>query len=98
VFGGAESLDGTLFVPGGDDSVGRDRGLPAPRVACALHSRLGPLYLPRFLASRCGMASTQAPDAAAAMAADREAQRAGSLLNPEEDIDDGVLSNLVSAC
>jgi len=32
------------------------------------------------------------------MAADREAQRAGSLLNPEEVIDDGVLSNLVSAC
>ena len=43
------------------------------------------------------MASADAPDAAAAMAVDREAEGAGAILGPEEDIDDDVLSNLLSA-
>jgi len=37
------------------------------------------------------------PDAAAAMAVDREAEGAGALMVPEEDIDDDVLSKLLSA-
>jgi len=43
------------------------------------------------------MASSAAPGAPAAMAVDREAEGAGALLGPEEDIDDNVLSNLLSA-
>jgi len=43
------------------------------------------------------MASSAAPDAPAAMAVDREAEGAGALLGPEEDINDDVLSNLLSA-
>jgi len=43
------------------------------------------------------MSSSAAPDAAAAMAVDREAEGAGAILGPEEDIDDDVLSNLLSA-
>jgi len=43
------------------------------------------------------MASATAPDASAAMAVDREAEGAGALLGPEEDIDDTVLANLLSA-
>jgi len=43
------------------------------------------------------MASSTAPDASAAMAVDREAQGAGAILGPEEDIDDDVLANLLSA-
>jgi len=40
------------------------------------------------------MASSAAPDAVAAMAVDREAKGAGTLLGPEEDIDADVPSNL----
>jgi len=43
------------------------------------------------------MASSASPDAPDAMAVDREAEGAGALLGPEEDIDDDVLSNLLSA-
>jgi len=43
------------------------------------------------------MASSAAPDAPAAMAVDREAEGAGALLGPEEDIYEDVLSNLLSA-
>jgi len=43
------------------------------------------------------MASSTAPDASAAMEVDREAEGAGALLGPEEDIDDDVLANLLSA-
>ena len=43
------------------------------------------------------MASSTAPDAPAAVVVDREAEGAGALLGPEEDIDDDVLSNLLSA-
>jgi len=43
------------------------------------------------------MASFTAPDASAAMAVDREAEGAGALLGLEEDIDDDVLANLLSA-
>jgi len=43
------------------------------------------------------MASFTAPDASAAMAVDREADGAGALLGPEEDIDDDVLASLLSA-
>jgi len=41
------------------------------------------------------MAYSAAPDAAAAMALDREAEGAGALLDPEEDIDEDVLFNLL---
>jgi len=43
------------------------------------------------------MASSAASDAAAAMAVNREAEGARALLGPEEDIDEDVLSNLLSA-
>jgi len=43
------------------------------------------------------MASSAAPDTAAAMEVDRGAEGAGALLGPEEDIDEGVLENLLSA-
>jgi len=43
------------------------------------------------------MASSVAPDAPAAMAVDRDAEGAGAFLRPEEDIDDDVLANLLSA-
>jgi len=43
------------------------------------------------------MATSAAPDAPAAMAVDREAEGAGALLGPDEDIDDDVLANLLSA-
>jgi len=43
------------------------------------------------------MASSADPDAPAAMAVDREAERAGALLGSEEDIEDDVLSSLLSA-
>jgi len=43
------------------------------------------------------MATSTAPDASAAMAVDREAEGAGALLGPEEDIDDDVLAGLLSA-
>jgi len=43
------------------------------------------------------MASSAASDAAAVMAVDREAVDAGVLLVPEEDIDEDVLSKLLSA-
>jgi len=42
------------------------------------------------------MASSTAPDASAAMAVDREAEGAGALLGPEEDIEDDVLASLLS--
>jgi len=42
------------------------------------------------------MASSTALDASAAMAVDREAEGAGALLGPAEDIDDDVLANLPS--
>jgi len=43
------------------------------------------------------MASSAAPDAPAAMAVDREAEGAGALLGPGEDIDGDILANLLSA-
>jgi len=43
------------------------------------------------------MASSTAPDALASMAVDRAAEGAGARLGPEEDIDDDVLANLLSA-
>jgi len=43
------------------------------------------------------MASADAPDAPAAMSVDRQAEGAGALLGSEEDIDDNILSNLLSA-
>jgi len=43
------------------------------------------------------MASSPSPDASAAMAVDREAEGTGALLGPEDDIDDDVLANLLSA-
>ena len=43
------------------------------------------------------MAFSAAPDAPAAVAVDREAEGAGALLGSEEDIDDDVLANLLSA-
>jgi len=43
------------------------------------------------------MAFSTAPDASAAMAVDLEAEGVGAILGPEEDIDDEVLANLVSA-
>jgi len=48
-------------------------------------------------ASKGGMASFTARDASAAMAVDREAEGAGALLGPEEDIDEDVLANLLLA-
>jgi len=41
------------------------------------------------------MESSTAPDATAAMAVNREAEGAGALLGPEEDIDDDVLANVL---
>ena len=78
-----------------DDPVGRYRVLPASRVVRGPHRRGGILIFP-VPASRGGMASSTAPDASAAMAVDREAEGAGALLGPEEDIDDEVLANLLS--
>ena len=86
-----------FLSPGGEDSAGRDQVLLAPRVARAPHPRVGLPFLPRFPASRGGMASSAAPDTAAAMEVDRGAEGAGALLGPEEDIDEGVLENLLSA-
>jgi len=43
------------------------------------------------------MASLASPDTLAAMAVEREAEGAGDLSGPEEDIEDDVLSNLLSA-
>jgi len=43
------------------------------------------------------MASSTAPDASAAMAVDRAAEGAGALLGPDEDIDEDVLADLLSA-
>jgi len=43
------------------------------------------------------MASADAPDATAAIAVDRQAERSGALLGPEEDIDEDILSSLLSA-
>jgi len=43
------------------------------------------------------MASSTALEASAAVAVDREAEGAGALLSPEENIDDDVLANLLSA-
>ena len=43
------------------------------------------------------MAFSLAADAPAAMAVDREAEGVGAFLGPEEDIDDDVLANLLSA-
>jgi len=97
VIGGVGSLGGTLVVTRGDDIVGRDRVLPAPRVVRVPHPRVGLPYLPQFPAFRGGMSPSAAPDVAAAMAVDREAEGAGALLGPEEDIDDDVLSNLLAA-
>jgi len=71
-------------------------GLPASRVVRGPHPRGGILIFP-VPASRGGMASATAPDASAAMAVDGEAEGAGALLGPEEDIDDDVLANLLSA-
>jgi len=79
-----------------DDPVGRYRVLPASGVVRGPHPRGGILIFP-VPASRGGMASSTAPDASAAMAVDREAEGAGALFGPEEDIDDDVLANLLSA-
>jgi len=79
-----------------DDPVERYRDLPASRVVRGPHPRGGILIFP-VPASRGGMASSTAPDASAAMAVYREAEGAGALLGPEEDIDDDVLANLLSA-
>jgi len=79
-----------------DDPVGRYRVLRASRVVRGPHPRGGILIFP-VPASRGGMASFTAPDALAAMAVDREAEGAGALLGPEEDIDDDVLFSLLSA-
>jgi len=79
-----------------DDPVGHYRVLPASRVVRGPHPRGGILIFP-VPASRGGMASATAPDASAAMAVDREAEGAGALLGPEEDIDDDVLAILLSA-
>jgi len=43
------------------------------------------------------MASSAAPEAAAAIAVDREAEGAGALVGPKEDIDDDIQSDLLSA-
>jgi len=48
-------------------------------------------------ASRGEEASSAAPDTTAAMAVDRDAQGTGDLSHLEEDIDNDVLSNLLSA-
>jgi len=80
-----------------DDAVGRDRVLPASRVVRVPHPGVGRPYPPRFPASRGGMASSAALNAPAAMAVDREAEGAGAVLGPEEDIDDDVLVILLSA-
>jgi len=98
VTGGFGSIGGTLVDTREDDTVGRDRVLPASRVVRVPYPRLGRPYLHRFPASRGGMATSAAPDATAGMAVDREAEGAGALLGPEEEIDDDVLSNLLSAC
>ena len=87
----------SLSSPGWDNSVGRDQVLPAPRVARVLYTRVRLPCRPLFRASRCGMDSTDTLGAAAAMAVDREAEGAGALLGPEEDIDDDFLSHLQSA-
>jgi len=79
-----------------DDPVGRYRVFPASRVVRGPHPRGGILIFP-VPASRGGMSSSTAPDASAAMAVDREAEGGGALLSPEEDIDDDVLANLLSA-
>ena len=79
-----------------DDPVGRYRVLPASRVVRGPHPGGGILIFP-VPASRGGMASSRAPDASAAMAVDREAEGAGALLGPEEDIYEDVLANLLSA-
>ena len=97
VTGGFGSPGGTLVVSRGDDTVRRDRVLPASRVVRAPHPGVGRPYLPRVPACRGGMASFAAPDAPAAMAVDREAKGAGALLGAEEDIDDDALANLLSA-
>ena len=78
-----------------DDPVGRYRVLPAPRVVRGSLPSGGILIFP-VPASRDGMASSTAPDASAAMAVDREAEGAGALLGPEEDIDNDVLASLLS--
>jgi len=97
VSGGAGLLAAPLASTERDDSVGSDRGLPAPRVARVPHPRAWLPYLPRFPLSRGGMASSDTLDAAAFRAVDSEAKGADALLGPEEDIDDDVLSNLLSA-
>jgi len=79
-----------------DDPVGRYRVLPASRVVRGPHRRGGILIFP-VPASRGGMASATAPDASAAMAVDREAEGVGALLGPEEDIEEDVIANLLSA-
>jgi len=79
-----------------DDPVGRDRDLPASRVVRGPHPMGGILIFPAP-ASKGGMASFTARDASAAMAVDREAEGAGALLGPEEDIDEDVLANLLLA-
>jgi len=79
-----------------DDPIGRYRVLPASRVVRGPHPSGGILIFP-VPAFRGGMASSTAPDASAAMAVDREAEGAGALLGPEEDIHDDVLATLLSA-
>jgi len=79
-----------------DDPIGRDRVLPVSRVVRGPHPRGGILIFP-LPASRGGMASSTAPEASAAMAVDREAEGAGALLGPEENIVDDVLASLLSA-
>jgi len=79
-----------------DDPVERDRVLPASRVVRGSTLGGGILIFP-VPASRGGMASSTAFDASAATAVDREAEGAGALLGPEEDIDDDVLATFLSA-
>jgi len=96
-------------VAGGLDSPGRtlvvtERTKPSgatgfsPRSALFVCPTLGwGVLFSRFPASRGGMAPSAAHDAPAAMAVDREAEGGGARLGPEEDIDDDVLANLLSA-
>jgi len=56
---------------------------------------VGLFDLPSFSSSRGGIVSADTPGAAAAMAGDRQSERARFLLGQEEDIDDNVFPRVL---
>ena len=97
VTGGFESPGGTLVVTGRTTPSGATGFSTRPELFVHPILGWGVLSFPGFPASRGGMASSTAPDAPAAMVVNLEAEGAGALFGPEEDIDEDVLSNLLSA-